>query len=119
MMRRQNLTVESRLPDSYHTCYTLTGLSALQYHHYHTTRAGESPPRLIGGVFSAAFSWKFAPSPAPFVLPITDPSRDADPNRADEFYHLTPFHPLYVIPHHAAETMRAWNESRKLVFVSS
>ncbi|KAL2002027.1 hypothetical protein VTN02DRAFT_780 [Thermoascus thermophilus] len=79
--------------DSYHTCYTLAGLSALQYHHFHTDSAG--------GVFDSAFSWK--------CVPITSTSEvEPDVNVFGEGDRLVPFHPLYVIPHKAAESMRAW-----------
>ncbi|PWY87705.1 CaaX farnesyltransferase beta subunit Ram1 [Aspergillus heteromorphus CBS 117.55] len=82
-------------PDSYHTCYTLTGLSSVQYHHYHTT-SSVSPK----GV--SAFSWKYTP--------IKTSDASAEQNVFDEKDRLTPFHPLYVIPHAAAENMRLWCE---------
>ncbi|KAL1969552.1 hypothetical protein VTN77DRAFT_8990 [Rasamsonia byssochlamydoides] len=89
-------------PDSYHTCYTLTGLSNLQYHHYHT---GDGSP--FSGIFASAFSWKTAPI-------LSSPDAEADANVFEEDDRLTPFHPLYSIPHQAAENMRRWCEDRRI-----
>lgn len=94
----RSLTIERHV-DSYHTCYTLAGLSALQNHHFHTDPAG--------GVFDSAFSWKY--------VPITSTSElEPDVNVFGENDRLVPFHPLYVIPHKAAESMRAWYRKEKM-----
>ncbi|PYH96834.1 beta subunit of farnesyltransferase [Aspergillus ellipticus CBS 707.79] len=82
-------------PDSYHTCYTLTGLSSVQYHHYHTTSS-------VSSKGASAFSWKYTP--------ITTSETPSDQNVFDEKDRLTAFHPIYVIPHAAAENMRVWCE---------
>ncbi|BAE58272.1 unnamed protein product [Aspergillus oryzae RIB40] len=83
-------------PDSYHTCYTLTGLSTTQYHHYHTDASASSR-----GDFSSAFSWK--------SLPVTSSdNQGSDLSVFDEKDRLAALHPLYVIPHQAAENMRIW-----------
>jgi protein farnesyltransferase subunit beta len=82
-----------RSPDSYHTCYVLTGLSATQHHHYRTTTSIVS-----SGIFASAFSWQ------------SSPVRGED-NVYDKADRLVAFHPLYVIPHQAAANMRLWCEA--------
>ncbi|KAL4984937.1 terpenoid cyclases/protein prenyltransferase alpha-alpha toroid [Aspergillus falconensis] len=89
-------------PDSYHTCYTLTGLSSVQHYHYHTNASAVSDGR-----FSSAFSWKYRPAQG-------SDSKESDVNVFDESDRLQAFHPLYVIPHQAAETMRLWCEQKPL-----
>lgn len=88
--------------DSYHTCYTLTGLSVTQYHHYHTDSNSK-----LGGVFSSAFSWKYLPIQA-------NDEWETDPNVFNENDRLMAFHPLFVISHTAAENMRTMSESSPL-----
>ncbi|KAJ9255902.1 hypothetical protein DTO195F2_6106 [Paecilomyces variotii] len=92
-----------KYPDSYHTCYTLTGLSSLQNFHFHTDDSSASR-----SVFSSAFSWKYTPI-------VSSSQVEADVNVFDERDRLQAFHPIYSIPHKAAENMRAWFESRSLV----
>ncbi|KAL3464135.1 terpenoid cyclases/protein prenyltransferase alpha-alpha toroid [Aspergillus heterothallicus] len=89
-------------PDSYHTCYTLTGLSSVQYRHYHTDNSATSNTS-----FSSAFSWKYHP------VQNLD-GRETDNNVFDETDRLAAFHPLYVIPHNSAEHMRLWCENQPL-----
>ncbi|KAL4872920.1 hypothetical protein BDV12DRAFT_113429 [Aspergillus spectabilis] len=89
-------------PDSYHTCYTLTGLSSVQHHHYRTKSSAISDEQ-----FSSAFSWKYRHS------------RNSDDDASDvnvfqETDRLEAFHPLYVIPHEAAEGIRLWCEQKPL-----
>ncbi|KAJ5776084.1 uncharacterized protein N7511_001095 [Penicillium nucicola] len=79
--------------DSYHTCYVLAGLSATQHNHYRTDLSASS------GGFASAFSWKSTPS-------------RAEDNVFGKYDRLEPLHPLYVIPHKAAEDMRLWFESQ-------
>ncbi|KAJ5216290.1 uncharacterized protein N7498_002697 [Penicillium cinerascens] len=79
-------------PDSYHTCYVLAGLSETQHHHYRTDISASSSE-----VFASAFSWKSSPIREDNVFEKND--------------RLTALHPLYVIPHQAAERMRLWYES--------
>ncbi|CAG8899475.1 unnamed protein product [Penicillium egyptiacum] len=81
--------------DSYHTCYVMAGLSAAQNHHYRTDSS------VASNNFSSSFSWKSSPS--------RDPANVF--SRGDR---LEPMHPLYVIPHKAAEQMRLWSEARPL-----
>ncbi|KAL2835143.1 terpenoid cyclases/protein prenyltransferase alpha-alpha toroid [Aspergillus cavernicola] len=89
-------------PDSYHTCYTLTGLSSVQHHHYHTDSSATSNKD-----FASAFSWKHRPART-----SNDPGSDV--NVFDENDCLKALHPLYVIPHKAAEGMRLWCEMKPL-----
>ncbi|OQD81166.1 hypothetical protein PENANT_c029G03136 [Penicillium antarcticum] len=81
--------------DSYHTCYVLAGLSATQHNHYRTDSSVSSEG------FASAFSWKSTPS-------------QAEDNVFDKADRLESLHPLYVIPHKAAEKMRLWFEAQPL-----
>lgn len=92
----------TRHPDSYHTCYTLTGLSSTQYYHYHTTSSVSSDEG-----FGSAYSWKCTP------IPASDDS-SSDQNVFDEKDRLKAFHPIFVVPHAAAENLRVWCEHRPL-----
>jgi len=99
-IKARSLTItKKRHPDSYHTCYTLAGLSALQYHHFHTDSTG--------GIFASAFSWRYVPISSTSEL-------EPDVNVFDERDRLRAFHPLYVIPHEAAENMHAWYERQPM-----
>lgn len=89
------LTVTPRSADSYHTCYVLAGLSATQHYHYRTEQSASSSE-----VFSSAFSWRSSPIREDSVFEKSD--------------RLEPLHPLYVIPHQAAEKVRLWCEARPL-----
>ncbi|RJE17709.1 Farnesyltransferase beta subunit [Aspergillus sclerotialis] len=53
------------------------------------------------GNFASAFSWKSSP-----ILE----KNASETNVFAENDRLTPAHPLYVVPHKAAESMRAWYE---------
>ncbi|CAI7659899.1 unnamed protein product [Penicillium crustosum] len=81
--------------DSYHTCYVMAGLSATQNHHYRTDSS------IASNNFTSSFSWKSSPN--------RDPGNVF--SRGDR---LEPMHPLYVIPHKAAEQMRLWSEAQPL-----
>ncbi|KAJ5959202.1 uncharacterized protein N7479_006352 [Penicillium vulpinum] len=81
--------------DSYHTCYVMAGLSATQNHHYRTASS------VTSNNFSSSFSWKSSPN--------RDPGNVF--SRGDR---LEPMHPLYMIPHKAAEQMRLWSEAQPL-----
>lgn len=86
----------ARYPDSYHTCYTLAGLSAVQHSHYYET------PRLESQ-FAYAFTWKWTKSmPLPTDRDVYD-AEDA----------VKAFHPVYVIPHDAVLKFRRWAESQQ------
>ncbi|KAF9890181.1 CAAX farnesyltransferase (FTase) subunit beta [Aspergillus nanangensis] len=87
--------------DSYHTCYTLTGLSSAQYSHYYTDTSVSS-----GEEFASAFSWRCHPTT----------TEEEGVNVFSEGDRLAAFHPIYVIPHKAAESMRLWFENEPLGF---
>ncbi|KAL1958166.1 hypothetical protein VTO42DRAFT_5021 [Malbranchea cinnamomea] len=87
-----------KYPDSYHTCYTLAGLSNAQHYHFNTGAA--SPER---GPFSSAFAWDYKP--------MTSGSKhERDTIVFHEEDRVKAMHPLFVIPHVAAEEMRSWCE---------
>ncbi|RAH85660.1 beta subunit of farnesyltransferase [Aspergillus japonicus CBS 114.51] len=88
--------------DSYHTCYTLAGLSTTQHYHYHTTRSVSSKED-----FASAFSWQY-------TSPVTSDGDSADVNVFDENDKVAALHPLFVIPHAAAEGMRLWCERQPI-----
>lgn len=88
----------SKSPDSYHTCYNLAGLSALQHYHYY-----ESP--LSAAHFATAFTWRVVDH-----QPTT--SRSLDVDVFDDADRLRPFHPVYVIPHASVLAIRAWAEAQ-------
>ncbi|QKX55641.1 uncharacterized protein TRUGW13939_02738 [Talaromyces rugulosus] len=92
-------------PDSYHTCYTLTGLSGLQHQHYYTETTQSQSNTISGGVFSSAFCWKSVPS-----IDAGSEGRDI----FDDGDRLASFHPLYTIPHKNAEALRRWCEERPI-----
>ena len=72
-----------------------------QHRHYHTdTSASSKEP------FASAFSWKYTRIPS-----TVDNVSDA--SVFDEADRLTAFHPIYVIPHQAAENMRVWCEKQQ------
>ncbi|KAI1933137.1 CAAX farnesyltransferase (FTase) subunit beta [Ophidiomyces ophidiicola] len=86
--------------DSYHTCYTLAGLSSTQNYHFDTAAGPtERDP------FSSAFSWSHAP--------LTSRT-DIEPDGVvlHERDRLAVLHPLFAIPHSAAEGMRSWYDAR-------
>ncbi|OJJ44076.1 hypothetical protein ASPZODRAFT_135526 [Penicilliopsis zonata CBS 506.65] len=93
--------------DSYHTCYTLAGLSTTQYHHYHTDSS-----TVLAGPFNSAFSWQYLRIAASEAV-LTEPSSDA--SVFSEGDRLAAFHPLYVIPHQAAASMHAWCSEQRWI----
>lgn len=97
----QRLTVY-RHPDSYHTCYALTGLSTVQYYHYCTDSSVSSKDD-----FSSAFSWKHDPN-------FASDGQGSDIGVFTENDRLVPFHPIFVIPHKSAEDIRVWFENQSL-----
>lgn len=88
--------MQARHADSYHSCYVLAGLSATQHHHYRTDQSVSSSE-----IFSSAFSWRSSPN-------------RAEDNVFEKSDRLAPFHPVYVIPHQAAERMRLRFEGQPL-----
>ncbi|KAF3393102.1 Protein farnesyltransferase subunit beta [Talaromyces pinophilus] len=94
-------------PDSYHSCYTLTGLSTIQYYHYQTEQ--EPTSSRLGGIFASSFSWKSIPAN------ITADENEANSRDIiDNCDRLVAFHPIYTIPHKNAEALRRWCEERPI-----
>ena len=93
------LTNSCRRPDSYHTCYNLSGLSVVEHSHSYGAGDQEDP-------FASAFSWEDSEAT---VASEGDPARPFDTG-AD----IKAIHPVYVIPHQAAHAMREWALSRPL-----
>ncbi|RMZ82773.1 hypothetical protein DV738_g1494, partial [Chaetothyriales sp. CBS 135597] len=79
---------EGGSPDSYHTCYTLTGLSNTEHFHYY--REGE-----IESQFASAFSWQAVKSSTLSM------------DRFEDGTDLPPLHPVFVIPHACALDIRS------------
>ncbi|KAM5470708.1 CAAX farnesyltransferase (FTase) subunit beta [Microsporum audouinii] len=88
--------------DSHHTCYTLAGLSNAQHQHTNThpqPEPGAANHDPFDDPFEAAFSWTCSPA-------VADGS---DPDTVyEEQDRLTALHPLFVIPHAAAEAIRSF-----------
>jgi len=82
-------------PDSYHSCYTLAGLSSAQHYHYYTNDSS------ISGPSSSAFSWKYSGS-------VLGPDGKEDHSVYDVEDRVLPIHPVFVIPHAAVDRTRAW-----------
>ena len=82
-----------RRPDSYHTCYTLSGISTVEHLHSYGVGDQKEP-------FASAFSWEASKATVP---------SEGDPTRVfDTGADLKAIHPVYVIPHQAAHAMREW-----------
>ncbi|KIX00949.1 uncharacterized protein Z518_10015 [Rhinocladiella mackenziei CBS 650.93] len=89
----------SKRPDSYHTCYNLSGVSIVE--HLHTYGVADSSVP-----FASAFSWEASKAQIP---------SEGDPAATfDAGAHTRAIHPVYVIPHQAAHAMREWALSRPL-----
>jgi protein farnesyltransferase subunit beta len=93
------LTRISRRPDSYHSCYTLCGVSLVEHLHSYGQVTGSEP-------FASAFSWEASEARIPSE---GDPSEIFNAGAG-----LKAVHPVYAIPHHAVHNMRAWSVSRPL-----
>lgn len=129
-----------RPADSYHTCYVLAGLSNVQTQHSNTSSKNkpENKPSTAEKAtatkqktttrknFTSAFSWDYVhvpvpitPSKPPKQSPSSSPSvsteQEPNPIVYNEEDRLTAIHPLFVIPHNAAENMRAWSEARQFL----
>ena len=73
-------------------------MSTVQYEQFHTDCSAAS-----GEEFRWAFSWR--------SRPIFE-SDGTETNVFDEKDRLGAFHPIYAIPHEAAEKMRQWHEKQ-------
>lgn len=91
-----------RRPDSYHTCYTLAGISVVEHtHSYRDTSSSRTDDD-----FAPAFAW--------------DASRHRETSEGvpghdfDTGAGVKALHPVYVIPHEAVLAMRHWFATRPL-----
>lgn len=86
-----------RRPDSYHTCYTLVGVSIVEHAHSYGATHDSDP-------FASAFTWETSKAQEP---------SEGDPATIFEVgADVKAIHPVYVIPHQAAHAMREWALSR-------
>ncbi|KAK2768516.1 CAAX farnesyltransferase (FTase) subunit beta [Arachnomyces sp. PD_36] len=96
-----------KFPDSYHTCYILAGLSNTQNDHLFTRDSS------ITRTLSSAFSWSDIPSPP--TTTDTEKETQTQQETKDHVFDaadkLNAIHPIFVIPHAAAEDMKKWYES--------
>ena len=88
-----NAKAVDRRPDSYHTCYTLCGLSTVEHSHSHGSSTSERP-------FASAFTWEVSQAGIPSE---TDASRVFESGAK-----VKEVHPIYIIPHEAALAMTEW-----------
>lgn len=88
-----------RHPDSYHTCYTLAGLSSLQYIHYYTETSAATSH------FASAFAWACREK-------SSEGGDFLEENVYDESDRLRSLHPVYTIPHEAVVNLRTWAEKQ-------
>ncbi|KAH0845608.1 Protein farnesyltransferase subunit beta [Fonsecaea pedrosoi] len=89
----------ARRPDSYHTCYNLSGLSIVEHTHSYRTSHSDDP-------FGPAFSWQFWEAQVPSE---SDSSKVFEAGTG-----VKPIHPVFVIPHESAKAMREWSLARPL-----
>ncbi|EXJ60109.1 protein farnesyltransferase subunit beta [Cladophialophora yegresii CBS 114405] len=90
----------SKHPDSYHTCYTLCGLSTVEHSHSYALADNDDDP------FSSAFSWEVSHTPIH--------SEQNDSKVFDTGAGVKKIHPIYTIPHDAALAIRQWFLMRPL-----
>ncbi|KAI9765596.1 MAG: CAAX farnesyltransferase (FTase) subunit beta [Geoglossum simile] len=91
----------SKLPDAYHTCYILAGLSSAQ-HYYYFSRKGTFDASIA---LSSAFHWE-----ASEIIPTADGR--AEDTVFDEKDRVRLIHPVYVLPWGVAESVRTWFNSQ-------
>lgn len=94
-----------RYADSYHTCYVLTGLSNTQNNHFYTHNG---PPTTRS--LPHSFSWTDAPIPSSSTSE-GGVERESEKIVFDEADRLKAIHPVFVIPHSAADDMKKWYEA--------
>lgn len=111
----------SKGPDSYHTCYTLAGLSTGEHYHYYTSESASAhDPKKDGARFNSAFSWKS----------VSHEQREKSTTYANQVEHddnasgkpvspldrhfdsgcrLNAVHPIFGIPYHSVAQIREWS----------
>lgn len=87
----------SRRPDSYHTCYTLSGLSTTEHFHGYDNADSDSTRQ-----FASAFSWAAVKKKTNQRLPNVSTFEDGT--------HVNSMHPVFAIPHRSAMAIREWSE---------
>lgn len=112
----------SKGPDSYHTCYTLAGLSTGEHYHYYTPANASASQTCRPGdsIFESVFSWKAVQNREGQHRVADAANGEQQGNRSEPhdsyktatFYtgcELNPVHPVFVIPHQAVYAMREWS----------
>ena len=94
-------SIPYRLPDWYHTCYVLAGLSSAQ-HYYYFSQKGSFDASVA---LSSAFHWE-----ASEIIPT--PDGRAEDTVFDEKDRVRLIHPVYVLPWGVAESARTWFNSQ-------
>ncbi|KIW89170.1 uncharacterized protein Z519_10022 [Cladophialophora bantiana CBS 173.52] len=89
----------SKRPDSYHTCYNLSGLSIVEHSHSYGTSDGDDS-------FGSAFTWQSSKAEIP--------SECGAGKTFGTGAGVREVHPVFVIPHEAAMAMREWSLARPL-----
>ncbi|KAL6252344.1 CAAX farnesyltransferase (FTase) subunit beta [Rhinocladiella similis] len=89
----------SKLPDSYHTCYNLVGLSNVGHAHTYGNPEDSEP-------LASAFTWEAARAQVP---------SEGDPGCIfDTGARVRSLNPVFVIPHDRVLEMRTWTAARPL-----
>ena len=96
------LIISSRYVDTYHSCYTLAGLSAAQ-HHLHFVDGKEADG---SSPYEPALHWTHSNH---------IPSMQGNPEEEifDSEDRVKPIHPIYVIPWAAVEQTYSWVKQRE------
>ena len=84
------------MPDGYHSCYALTGLSSIQHRQYFNAKLppGEHP-------LESAFRWESSRD-------SLDERKVGGSSLFDVEDLLEPIHPVFVIPFDAIDRARVW-----------
>lgn len=86
------LTLHSRYPDAYHSCYVLAGLSSTKYYNYFT---GDSSGARTVGSLDSALQWASSA-----ISPEDESGNEALVGAENK---VEPLHPIFVIPWAAVE----------------
>jgi protein farnesyltransferase subunit beta len=84
----------SKHPDTYHSCYSLAGLSACQYVAEWSKNGGE---HVVGNILTAPYGWRI---------------KEAAPGPWAESDFVVPVHPVFVIPLEKAAGCREYFEAK-------
>src|SRR5437762_3436232 len=105
----------ARTVDSYHSYYTLAGLSSAQHYYYFSGKdfdhaaPGDSEAGQLGiqGLLSSPFCW----SSSKFIR-LPQSKTELKISSFDEADRVELIHPIFVLPWGVAEKTRAWYERR-------